>query len=406
MSVDLQAPLPQPTITAEAPPTRGQETARLIGIDLARALAVFGMYAVHVGPPSPAVPGFGGWLIGLAEGRASALFALLAGFLLVLLAGRTAPKTGRAMRQAKGRIILRSAVLLVTGTALTILVGDVVILNYYAIYFLLAIPLLRLSASRLAMLAGVLAVLTPLLQLAATQVASQGLQEAIAGVDPLARICGVGLLDLLFTGSYPAITWMTFVVAGMALGRVDLASTAMRLRAAAVGAGLTLIGYGIPWSIAQVIGGTFKSLHDAPSGRAAEAFASSATQAAPVEGETWMTYLLAQPHTGSTFDLLGCIGIAVLIVIGCVVAMERMTRLRRVLTPVIAVGTMSLTAYVAHFLVPQLLGLPAGSETSVIPLLIFIAVAIIFAGTWSRFARRGPLEQLLHLATQPAAQIR
>lgn len=32
---------------------------RLVGVDLARALAVFGMYVVHIGPPLSATDGVG-----------------------------------------------------------------------------------------------------------------------------------------------------------------------------------------------------------------------------------------------------------------------------------------------------------------------------------------------------------
>ena len=162
-----------------------------------------------------------------------------------------------------------------------------------------------------------------------------------------------------------------------------------------------------------MLGGEFKALHDAPSGRAAEAFGSAGDKMSAAgdmgnasAGDSWMSLLLAQPHSASTFDLVGCIGIAVLVVVGCLVLMDGVPLLRRLLAPVIAVGTMSLTAYVGHFMIPQVLGIPLGSDTSVVPLLIFIATATAFAFVWSRFAKRGPLEQLLHLATLPAKRIR
>lgn len=56
-------------------PTMG----RLVGLDLARALAVFGMYIVHIAPMESASGSVGNWVYFLAEGRASALFATLAG---------------------------------------------------------------------------------------------------------------------------------------------------------------------------------------------------------------------------------------------------------------------------------------------------------------------------------------
>ncbi|MER7105260.1 hypothetical protein ABT383_37640, partial [Streptomyces humidus] len=68
-------PLPSPG--SDTAKERPAPMARLVGVDLARALAVFGMFAVHVGPfPTPG-GGVGDWFLELASGRASALFATL-----------------------------------------------------------------------------------------------------------------------------------------------------------------------------------------------------------------------------------------------------------------------------------------------------------------------------------------
>jgi peptidoglycan/LPS O-acetylase OafA/YrhL len=70
---------------------------RLIGLDLAHGLAVFGMSAVHVGP-APDQGEVIGFLMELAQGRSSALFAVLAGFAVALITRRRTPKTGTAGR--------------------------------------------------------------------------------------------------------------------------------------------------------------------------------------------------------------------------------------------------------------------------------------------------------------------
>lgn len=118
--------------------------------------------------------------------------------------------------------------------------------------------------------------------------------------------------------------------------------------------------------------------------------------------------MTAGPHSGTTFDIIGSVGVAILVIVGATVAMDRLPRLRRLATPVIAVGTMSLTAYVGHFLVQSTLSIPTGtsSQQSWVPLLLFVLGAIVFAATWSRFFRRGPLEYLLNAATKPAKHIR
>jgi len=398
------------------PSADSQSTGRLVGVDLARALAVFGMYAVHVGPPSDAVGGVGGWLLQLSEGRASALFATLAGFSLMLIAGRREPKTGLAGRQAKIRIAIRAAVLIAMGTALAAAgAGSVVILAFYGVYFLLALPLLRLPARTLAITAAGLAVVTPLLQYGLKALVAGPVEATVNAYDPLKQLSDVGVLDLLLTGFYPTVTWMTFVVTGMALGRLDLSAVDVRRRLAALGAALISFGYGVPWLLTRM-SGRLHEVAQQPWGRAAEGTGSSALDSASEigkaalksggdagaagDGDAW-TLLLARPHSGSTFDMVGSLGVAIVVLVGAMVVTARLPWLRRLLTPVIAVGTMSLTVYVGHFVAMMTLGHTAGT-TSAVPLLCYIAGAVLFAAIWSRFFRRGPLEYVVNLATKPA----
>ncbi|WMX69356.1 DUF418 domain-containing protein [Streptomyces collinus] len=385
------------------------------------------MFAVHTGPFNPfptSGSGVGEWVVWLASGRASALFATLAGFSLVLIAGRLEPKTGLAGRQAKARIVIRAVILLVVGTALAMTdFGGAVIINFYAVFFLLALPLVRLRARTLAIIAVALAVVTPQLAYALRALLSESVVNTIDSYDPLARLSGVGVLDFLLTGFFPAITWMTFVVTGMALGRLDLASGAVRRRLAVVGPALIAFGYGVSWLALRLTGGAEKMMAGMPGmmdfdvlkdrgamkdpGMAEESFD------LPVGGGLWgpdaWGLLAAEPHSASTFDLVGCIGIAITVILCATTAMDRLPWLRRLATPVIAVGTMSLTLYVGHILV--ILALPGEAVTppqsaSFGLLLCFIAGATVFAAVWSRFFRRGPLEYLLNNATKLAHRVR
>ncbi|MEV0530944.1 DUF418 domain-containing protein [Kitasatospora sp. NPDC050463] len=391
----------------------GSSVGRLVGVDLARALAVFGMYAVHLGPPPASASGVEGWLLGLAEGRSSVLFATLAGFSLMLIAGRREPKTGLAGRQARARIVIRAVVLVALGTALAAAgAGSVVILAYYGVYFLLALPLLRLRAGTLAVVAAGLAVVTPLAQDALRALVSGQLEETLNAYDPLKKLSDVGVLDILLTGFYPTITWMTYVVTGMALGRLDLSAVTVQRRLAALGAALITVGYGTPWLLTRLFDG-LRAVAQEPWGRAAEKATSAAVESgvgdksSPAPGGAGWELLLARPHSGTTFDMLGSLGVAITVLVAATVAMTQLPWLRRLLTPVIAVGTMSLTAYVGHFVVSMMLGAPIGdTAASSTPLLGFIVGAVLFAAIWSRFFRRGPLEHLLNTATKPARFVR
>ncbi|MGW2640863.1 DUF418 domain-containing protein [Streptomyces sp. NPDC001348] len=425
-SAKKEPPRPSPSPDSALATERPAPMARLVGVDLARALAVFGMFAVHVGPFNPfptSDSGVGQWIVWLASGRASALFATLAGFSLVLIAGRPEPKTGPAGRQAKARIVIRAVILLVVGSALAMTdFGGAVIINFYAVYFLLALPLVRLRARTLAITAVALAVVTPQLAYVIRALLTQSIVHGIDSWDPIARISGVGMLDFLLTGFYPAITWMTFVVTGMALGRLDLTSGAVRRRLAVVGPALIAFGYGVSWLALRLTDGAQKIAAGMPgmdfdpvkdSSAMTDPGMAEGSFDLPVGGglggpDAW-GLLAAEPHSASTFDLVGCLGVAITVLLCATVAVDRLPWLRRLAAPVIAVGTMSLTLYVAHVLVIVALpgeGVTPPQSASFELLLCFVVGATVFAAVWSRFFRRGPLEYLLNRATKLAYRLR
>ncbi|MER5733847.1 DUF418 domain-containing protein [Streptomyces sp. NPDC002138] len=396
-------PATPPESAGQAPD--GSSMGRLVGVDLARALAVFGMYIVHIGPALSATDGVGSWVRYLAEGHSSVLFATLAGFSLMLIAGRREPKTGLAGRQARARIAIRAVVLLALGTLLAVEYGGVIILGFYGVYFLLALPLVRLRARTLAIVAAGLALVMPQLAFVLNAVLSDSVQQSVNAHDPLKALSEVGVLDLLLTGFYPAITWISFVVAGMALARLDLTAAVVQRRVAALGASLAVGAYGL--SLLLVGKDALRSTAEDGASSAGSGASSLGSGAMPPELSP-SQLLSASPHSGTTLDIIGSVGVALLVIVGATVLMDRLPRLRRLAKPVIAVGAMSLTAYVGHFVVQSALGVPAGesSPASWAPVLAFILGAIVFAALWSRFFRRGPLESLLHAATKPANHVR
>ncbi|MFE0512418.1 hypothetical protein ACFW2E_21490, partial [Streptomyces sp. NPDC058964] len=74
--------------------SQAPSTGRLIGIDLARGLAVFGMFSVHVGP-DVTVGGPVGFLLETARGRCSPQFARLHRFTLIKNTRPPRAPTGR-----------------------------------------------------------------------------------------------------------------------------------------------------------------------------------------------------------------------------------------------------------------------------------------------------------------------
>lgn len=390
-------------------------TGRLIGIDLARGLAVFGMYSVHVGP-DVTVGGPVGFLLETARGRSSALFALLAGFSLVIITGRPHPRTGRAGRQAVARVVIRAVVLLALGYALTALDTDVdVILSYYGLLFLAVLPLHRLRAGALALIAAASALIMPqVLYVIRTSIEDGNWAGTVTAHDPLARITGTdGVIELLFTGAYPVLTWIPFLIAGMAAARLDLGRPGIKARIALVGGALAVLGYGGSWLALRLVPGALTAIASATGGGSASSGWWSDTVGEP-EGHTPLAWLLvAAPHSQTTFSIVGNTGVALAVVAVCLTVADRMPRLTRLAAPVAAAGMTALTLYVLHIVAlwffDDIWYVPAvDSDTlSALPVLLgFIATAMLLAAVWTRLLRRGPLEQLLHVATRAAQAVK
>ncbi|MGI5466278.1 DUF418 domain-containing protein [Streptomyces sp. CA-132043] len=395
------------TLTGPARPAHlatAPTTHRLIGIDLARGLAVLGMYAAHLGP-DPMDGGTSGFLVETAYGRASALFALLAGFSLVLLTGRPEPRTGRAGRQAVGRVVIRAAVLFAMGLALVALNTQIdVILACYALLFLLALPLYRLRAATLTVIAAASALVLPQdLYLIKVSIEEGNWSDTVIALDPLAKITDSdGFIEILFTGAYPILTWIPFVIAGMAVARLDL--TRVRGRLALTGVGLAVLGYGGSWLALHLVPNAYATIAARTDGGSAGSAWWSDTVGEP-DGVFREWLLVAAPHSQTTFSIVGSTGVALAVLAGCLIAVDRLPRVRRLAAPVTAIGMMSLTVYVAH-----IVGIWALWDeelpSSLFALSAFTVAAMLLAVVWTRLFRRGPLEYLVHNATTLANRIK
>ncbi|MEY8577193.1 hypothetical protein AALI21_02650 [Corynebacteriaceae bacterium 6-324] len=138
--------------------------ARIAYLDAARALAIIGMFVAHIAAfvPIPAPIEF------LVSGRASIMFAVLAGVSTALIARCHAvtdrQRLGFANRNSSRDLLVRAIILFLIGITLPLLsAGPIVILSTYAVLYLLAIPVLRLSTHVLVILTALTALLAPIL---------------------------------------------------------------------------------------------------------------------------------------------------------------------------------------------------------------------------------------------------
>ena len=159
----------------------------------------------------------------VADGRASALFAVLAGVGVALATGgpRRPPDARAHLARAPGCwCAARWSALL--GLWLVGFDSPVaVILAYYGLLFVVAVPLLRLPAAVLGRRRGAGLRAGPGAQHAAARRPAAGARAGSPGwprwPSP-AELLGT----LALTGYYPVLTWTTYLLAGMAVGRLDL----------------------------------------------------------------------------------------------------------------------------------------------------------------------------------------
>ncbi|MFF4852793.1 DUF418 domain-containing protein [Streptomyces sp. NPDC001194] len=385
---------------------------RLAAVDAVRGLAVLGMFAVHVGPgPRPEGAGF---LIVAADGRAPALFTLLAGFSLALAQrGRSPDQQPAGWARRYRPLVIRCAILAGLGLVLASLwPGILVILAFFAVYFLAAEPFTRLSAPVLTAVAGGSVAAGPLLSFLLGPVfgyedSGRGAVPelgALAGWEGLSRT----LCELLLTGAYPLATYFPYVLVGLALGRLcDLREGRVARRMAAWGAAAAASGYGAAWAATHVLGGRERLL-DVIAARHPEALGAADPvrevlrgQFGAVPSTSWDWLLVADPYSQTPLETVGNAGVGcALIGLFALAARERAGA--RLLRPLTALGAMALSAYVLHALV---LAGPAHGAASWGALAGFAGVAPAAAWAWQRHwadspLHRGPLEHLLRLATR------
>ncbi len=274
---------------------------------------------------------------------------------------------------ARIRLLVRAAWVFAIGIALERLgTGIDVILGVYAVLFVLALPFLRWPPRRLLLAAATLAVMTPAAALLLTVWAqATGLEES-------------GIALLMLNGPYPALIWWTFILFGMAVGRSALGSPRIRARLLSGGAALAVLGYGAGWVTARWWG---------------QAASAQAWVDGDIDARTWsLTWLSgAAPHSGTTFEIVGSVGVALIVIVACLVVAER---LPGATFPMVSVGAMALTAYTGGVLAPAVLvEYPEGGWAW----LAFIAVTVVVATGWRLAVGQGPLERLLSTSSRWAA---
>ncbi|MGW9628581.1 heparan-alpha-glucosaminide N-acetyltransferase domain-containing protein [Microbacterium sp. NPDC055521] len=427
---------PRPVSTLRAWLTGFGRPPRLMGLDVARALAVLGMMAAHLlTTPELSLLDPSTWGA-LVHGRPAILFAVLAGISVALMTGRTRLPDVSELPAIRLGLVVRGAVIFVIGLVLELLGTPIaVILTFYGALYVIAAAFVRWRVSHLLAAAVVLSVAGPPLL---------ALLKALTF-----HSNGPGATLVLF-GTYPLTVWLALLLGGMAIGRMRLDRTRVRVRLLGIGVVLAAVGYGVGVLAAGTLGesryqdsasslsddslsvdtsatGSEQLLGADPdeidfSGTVCDDYGDAYISCYPIDAdvqsarpdagadasgwESFFTELAGQdplgsalfaliavePHSGGTAEIVGSGGFAVAVIALCLLAS---TPLRWVLLPVAALGSMPLSAYSAHVLSYALIAGP-GVFLDSFDVWLWSAVVLLVASTlWSILRGRGPLEALL-----------
>ncbi|MEC5180308.1 heparan-alpha-glucosaminide N-acetyltransferase domain-containing protein [Arthrobacter sp. CG_A4] len=381
---------------------------RLTGIDAARGLALLGMMATHVLPTFESDAQLSPTWVGLVfSGRASALFAVLAGIGLALSTGKQQPLQGTELWAARRGIALRALVVGAVGLSIGGLeVNIAIILVHYAVLFLCVLPFLGFDVKRLLILAVGWVLITPALAfllrpwlLTSTPPLRLGHNPRWEDLTTPPALLG----DLFLTGYYPVFQWIAYLLIGLAIGRLALTTAAVPVLLLAAGTAVAVLAKWLSTVMMEDWGGRAAlqaQLTDPsyPLKSLLEVNLAGVDQS----GSAWWL-ATSSPHSGTTLDLLHTSGVAAAAA-GVFLLLGRLSQGARMdaLLPLRGAGAMTLSLYAAHLCVmASLYGQPLPSGWTVEGLYwVQAAAVVLIGGIFAALSWRGPLEWVAHAANR------
>lgn len=353
-----------------------QTAQRITALDFARALAIFGMIVVNYKLAMQAENDGPTWLAavaGLFEGRASALFVVLAGIGVSLMTAKSRSSLDKDfIRQNRIALCRRAAFLAIAGAGLLLIGWNADILHYYAAFLLLASLLITVSDRMLAVMAAAVVLISSMLLLLFDY--SRGWDAGFHVYTDFWTAAGFAR-NLFFNGFHPLFPWLGFFLIGMWMGRKrwfgqETRGRLLRVSLCAV-IGLELLSYAL--------------IHWLPTG---------------LDTESAQYLFGTKPMPPNLFYMLSASCSAFAVIAACLYLVERSegNPLTRVL---ISTGQLSLSHYIGHVVIgPGLLEAVGYLENGRLSFAVlyscgYFAAAMIFSAIWRKRQRHGPVELLL-----------
>lgn len=357
------------TKTQEIQLTPDQRPRRLLTLDAVRGLAVIGMYIQHFALNERN---------NFVSGNTMILFMLCSGISYTMMIQGMKQKAIE-LSVIRTRVLARAVFIDLAGYLIVMLNGPFgVVLQAYAMMFLLALPLTKCSAKILTAISAISFVVCPPLMLIG-----------------MSLFEGTALLRDIAGGPLSALAWLPVFTAGMVIGHLNLSRAATALRLAVTGMSILIP---VKMFSLYALPGIYQSFCDwliqvsATSPSMPNAYAVwPRNTLAPL----WQMLFIDAPQGGSSFELLIGTGGSLILIAAALLLEKRMSCLLR---PFAKVGQVSLTLYSIQFIIAWILMIVGINPTSIaqFPMGDVVAVLLILAGSCLfSLQNNGPLESAI-----------
>ena len=350
---------------------------RIIGIDIARALAVIGMIIVNF----KIVLGENGltWVKSFAsafDGKAAATFVVLAGVGLALMTNSALKnKDSQKLKTARIRIAKRALFLFIVGLSY-IVIWPADILHFYGIYMLVILLLISSKEKTILISAITLILIYPLLFAFFNY--ETGWNFNTLEYQDFWTFNGF-FRNLLFNGFHPVMPWISFMLFGFWFGKQELNSDRFIKKAFWLSS--------FAFVVIQILSRLSISFFS-------EGSEQTASELSEIIGTNPMPPLPIYMFNG--------IAISILIISACIIIGKRFSS-NKILLALNKTGKLTLTFYVAHVIIgmgiievinPEKMG-NYPIEFSVGYALIFSLLCVLFATFWLKRRENGPVEWIM-----------
>jgi uncharacterized protein len=354
---------------------------RIIGIDVARALAVIGMIIVNFKvvfgeKGHPWVTSFAG----IFDGKAAATFVVLAGVGLALMTNSAINNRDKAkLKIARIRIAKRALFLFILGISyITIWPAD--ILHFYGIYMVITMVLLT-RKEQTVLLSGIAIIVAYPILLTVLNYETGWNFETLEYQD-FWTFKGF-MRNLFLNGFHPVIPWTAFMLFGYWFGKQDLYNDKFVKKTFWMSTIIFISIQAVSYLSISIL--------------------SEGNQEAALE----LTEILGtKPMPPLPIYMFSGIAIAFALISACILIAKKFEN-SFIVDALNKTGQLALTFYVAHVIVgmgiievinPSKIG-NYSIEFSVIYAIVFSLLCILFAVIWRKYKKSGPLEWLMRKIT-------